>query len=228
MAFLPMLVGDSVRWVLDVVIHAVTLAAGAGVFVWLWRMGPVGYRVAAFPAAVATVAGAFPLIVIIVALLLVRKVSPGTYDLRKPEARRWIMAESLMLLVHRSFLRGTLEDFVLPRHLFYRILGARIHRSFFMGGEARILDPWVLDAGPNVVVGAFSVVCGHAIEGNTLLVKPVKLGRGATVGVRCVILPGADIGENAIIGAGAVVTKDTHVPANEIWAGVPARKIGER
>lgn len=37
------------------------------------------------------------------------------------------------------------------------------------------------------------------------------------------ILPGVTIGEGAIIGAGAVVTKD--VPAGETYAGVPARDI---
>ena len=38
-----------------------------------------------------------------------------------------------------------------------------------------------------------------------------------------IILKGVHIGNNVIIGAGSVVTKD--IPANEIWAGNPARKI---
>lgn len=46
------------------------------------------------------------------------------------------------------------------------------------------------------------------------------------VGVRAIILPGIHIGEGAVIGAGAVVTKD--VEPYHIVAGVPARKIGER
>ncbi len=40
------------------------------------------------------------------------------------------------------------------------------------------------------------------------------------------ILAGVRIGRGAVVGAGAVVTKD--VPAYEVHAGVPARKIGER
>ena len=40
------------------------------------------------------------------------------------------------------------------------------------------------------------------------------------------VLAGVSIGDGAIVGAGAVVTKS--VPAGEIWAGVPAKKIGVR
>lgn len=47
--------------------------------------------------------------------------------------------------------------------------------------------------------------------------------KGASIGSSATILCGVTIGENAIVGAGSVVTKD--VPANSIVAGVPARKI---
>ncbi len=47
------------------------------------------------------------------------------------------------------------------------------------------------------------------------------LKRGASIGANATILGGVTIGENAIVGAGSVVTRD--VPPNEIWAGNPAR-----
>ncbi|WP_313215745.1 acyltransferase [Soonwooa sp.] len=46
--------------------------------------------------------------------------------------------------------------------------------------------------------------------------------KGASIGANATILPGLTIGENAIIGAGSVVTKD--VPAGETWFGNPAKK----
>jgi len=47
--------------------------------------------------------------------------------------------------------------------------------------------------------------------------------KGASIGAASVILGGVTIGENALIGAGSVVTKD--VPANELWVGNPARFV---
>lgn len=50
--------------------------------------------------------------------------------------------------------------------------------------------------------------------------------KGATIGAGSTILPGLEIGENAMVGAGSVVTKN--IPSGEVWAGNPAiflRKI---
>lgn len=51
----------------------------------------------------------------------------------------------------------------------------------------------------------------------------VHVGKNCFLGARSIIMPGVTIGDNSIIAAGAVVTKD--VPPNEIWGGVPAKKI---
>ena len=52
---------------------------------------------------------------------------------------------------------------------------------------------------------------------------PVLIGDNVFIGAKCIILKGVTIGENSIIGAGSVVTKS--VPANQIWAGNPARFV---
>jgi acetyltransferase-like isoleucine patch superfamily enzyme len=52
-------------------------------------------------------------------------------------------------------------------------------------------------------------------------VEPTLIKKGASIGSGTTILANLTIGENAIIGAGSVVTKD--VPANTIAAGNPAR-----
>lgn len=43
------------------------------------------------------------------------------------------------------------------------------------------------------------------------------------IGTNSIIMPGVEIGENVIVGCGSVVTKS--IPPNEIWGGIPARKI---
>ncbi len=53
--------------------------------------------------------------------------------------------------------------------------------------------------------------------------RPIVLGRNVWLGVRVIVLKGVTIGENAVIGAGSVVTKD--IPADCVAAGVPARVI---
>ena len=53
--------------------------------------------------------------------------------------------------------------------------------------------------------------------------KPIKIGNDVWIGVNVTILPGVTIGENAVVGAGAVVTKD--VPDNAVVVGNPARVI---
>ena len=55
--------------------------------------------------------------------------------------------------------------------------------------------------------------------------KGVTVRRGGRIGAGAVILPGIEIGEDAVVGAGAVVTKN--VPARTVVVGVPAKYFGK-
>jgi maltose O-acetyltransferase len=57
----------------------------------------------------------------------------------------------------------------------------------------------------------------------SLVSKPVEIGRNVWIGAHAVVLPGIKIGDDAIIGAGAVVNRD--VAAGDVVAGVPAASI---
>jgi acetyltransferase-like isoleucine patch superfamily enzyme len=59
------------------------------------------------------------------------------------------------------------------------------------------------------------------VIGTDLVIKPVRIGSWADIGVNAVILPGVSVGKGAIVGAGAVVNRD--VPDFAVVAGVPAR-----
>ena len=61
----------------------------------------------------------------------------------------------------------------------------------------------------------------HVLQRN----KPIHIGENVWFGSGAIVLPGVTIGDNSIIGAGSVVTKD--IPANVIAVGNPARVIRE-
>ena len=66
----------------------------------------------------------------------------------------------------------------------------------------------------------------HDLKEKTIVkCLPVYIKKNAWVGARTIILPGITIGENSVVGAGSVVTKD--VPANTIVVGNPAKVIRE-
>jgi acetyltransferase-like isoleucine patch superfamily enzyme len=63
----------------------------------------------------------------------------------------------------------------------------------------------------------------HPDERSALLTKPIRIRQKAWIGAGATILPGVTVGENAVVAAGAVVTRD--VPDNAIVGGVPAKII---
>ena len=77
--------------------------------------------------------------------------------------------------------------------------------------------------GPNTVVmdcsGHTLTNRGHPDELDSLTAEPITIGNDVWIGYGCIVLPGVNIGDGAVIGAGSVVTKD--IPANCMAAGNP-------
>lgn len=74
--------------------------------------------------------------------------------------------------------------------------------------------------GPHVTV----VTDNHDFDNRYVLkCKSIRICKNAWIGANATILPGVTVGENAVVAAGAVVTKD--VPANTVVGGNPARVI---
>ncbi len=94
--------------------------------------------------------------------------------------------------------------------------------SIVLGNKVNIQDGVVVHCtfqktktiiGNNVSVGHNAIVHGCIINDDVL------------IGMGAIIMDEAFIESGSIIAAGAVVTKGTHVKKNELWAGVPAKKI---
>ena len=83
---------------------------------------------------------------------------------------------------------------------------------------------------PNVVITTTNHTINPELrEKRMQYVKPVHIGKNVWIGSGAVILPGVTIGDNSVIGAGSIVTKD--IPANVVAVGNPCRvlrEIGER
>ena len=66
---------------------------------------------------------------------------------------------------------------------------------------------------------------GHSLDGKEDIGKPIHIGNHVWIGSKCIILKGVTIGDNAIIAAGTIVTKD--VPPNVLFGGNPGRVLRE-
>ena len=83
-----------------------------------------------------------------------------------------------------------------------------------------------IDVGDDVFIGPNVTFTNDPFPRSRCRVEKLlvtKVGKGASIGANATILPGILIGNDAMIGAGSVVTKD--VPAGEVWFGNPASFI---
>ena len=105
----------------------------------------------------------------------------------------------------------------------FRCMGVRIGNNVFIGKYTLIDDTFpeliTIEDNANISFGV-TIVAHDASNKN---VARVWVRRGAYIGTRSIILPGVAIGENAVVGAGSVVTKD--VEAGTKVAGVPAKVL---
>lgn len=95
----------------------------------------------------------------------------------------------------------------------------------YLDARALVLEDFV-GLGPGVkILGSVHTgePAAEPIIRTDLEIRPVRVCRGADIGVNATILAGVTVGERSIVGAGAVVTQD--VPAGATVAGVPARVL---
>lgn len=131
----------------------------------------------------------------------------------------------------RRLLGSVGEHFVI--HSPFRCdFGFNIHvgENFIGNFNLSILDEAEVRIGDNVMIGpnCSLITITHDLDpeerGKGLMqAKPISIGDNAWIAANVVVLPGVNIGANAIVGAGSVVTRD--VPPDVIVAGNPARII---
>lgn len=106
----------------------------------------------------------------------------------------------------------------------------KIGKNFYANHNLIILDPAKVEFGDNVFIGpncAFYTP-EHPLDALTRnsgveYAKPIRVGNNVWFGGNVVVLSGVNIGDNVVIGAGSVVTKD--IPSNVVAAGNPCKII---
>lgn len=105
----------------------------------------------------------------------------------------------------------------------------RFGRNVFVNHGCTAMDFGGIDIGDDVMIGpnVQLISSGHpldpAIRRSQITTAPIRIGRGVWIAAGATVLQGVTVGEDAVIAAGAVVTKD--VPARTLVGGVPARVI---
>jgi len=136
--------------------------------------------------------------------------------------QRDVLVSLLGKVGHGSFIEP-------PFHCTYgrnTYLGDQVYLNFSCviidNNEVHIGDRCMIGPAVQIYTAAHPLQAEPRIQGCEVA-KPVRLDDNVWVGGGAIILPGVCIGRNAVVGAGAVVTRD--VPASTVVAGNPARVI---
>ncbi|MFI1153334.1 Pls/PosA family non-ribosomal peptide synthetase [Streptomyces sp. NPDC020817] len=151
------------------------------------------------------------------ARLLLRGVKAGRYPRGGSVHLRLWTAERLAEYVGATSLTGSwLERYA-------RALGAKVGPEVDLHSLPPVTG--MLKLGRGCAVESEVDLCGHWLDGDRLMIGPVKVGTGAVVGTRSMLFPGARVGKRAEVAPGSAVVGT--VPTGQRWAGAPAVKLGK-
>lgn len=105
----------------------------------------------------------------------------------------------------------------------------RIGRNVFINQHCTLYDLGGIDIGDDVMIGpnVSLITSGHPLDPaqrrSGVTARPISIGKNVWIGAGATVIAGVTVGENSVVAAGSVVTRD--VPANTLVAGNPARII---
>ncbi|MEU9154394.1 Pls/PosA family non-ribosomal peptide synthetase [Streptomyces sp. NPDC048417] len=151
------------------------------------------------------------------ARLLLRGVKPGRYPRGGSVHLRLWTAERLAEFTGATALTGSwLERYA-------RALGAKIGPEVDLHSLPPVTG--LLRVGRGAAVESEVDLSGHWLDGDRLVIGPVRIGAHAVVGTRGILFPGARVGKRAEVAPGSAVTGQ--IPTGQRWAGAPAVKLGK-
>jgi hypothetical protein len=135
----------------------------------------------------------------------------------KPFRGNWFSLESIPWYYHNALtqlVRYTVLDMFTPTPfnlLFYKMMGMKIGKGTFIN-TSNISDPGLIELGDYVTIGGSAHIFAHYAQKGFLIVSPVKIERGAMVGLKASIMGDVIIGENASVAAHELVLPKSRIP----------------
>ena len=152
---------------------------------------------------------------------------PGVYDYsyRDKTSFKWIL-----ICVLYTPVRKILEIFPMGfmKNVYYRLLGMKIGDNTLVGGT--VMDPCLTEIGDNCTMGLYVVIYGHihVYEDEKLILGRTKIGNNCVIGAGAIIMPGAVLEDNVTLAAGALVTKGQVLEKGKMYGGIPAKEIATK
>jgi acetyltransferase-like isoleucine patch superfamily enzyme len=114
------------------------------------------------------------------------------------------------------------------KRLLLRRTGMKVGKGVAVGLDVQfdIFFPELIELGENCVLGYGATILAHEYLIKEYRTGRTRIGRSAVIGVNSTLLCGVDVGDGAIVAAGALVADD--VPAGAAVGGVPARAMRVR
>lgn len=122
--------------------------------------------------------------------------------------------------------RITLERDIFTRNNDYILVDGghlKMGKNIFLNNNVSITCLDCIELGEGCTIANNVVIVDHDHNEGGFETKPIKIGRNVWIGANAVILKGVNIGDNAIVAAGSIVTKD--IESNTLVAGVPAKVL---
>ena len=138
----------------------------------------------------------------------------------KPFRGNYFSLASIPWYFHNAFIyvvRYTFLEFFTPTPLnilFYKMMGMKIGKHSHIN-TTNISDAALIEIGDKVTIGGSATIFAHYASKGYLVVEPVKIKDGATVGIKATIMGDVEIGERAMIGPHDVVMPKSRIPAAE-------------
>jgi acetyltransferase-like isoleucine patch superfamily enzyme len=107
---------------------------------------------------------------------------------------------------------------------FYRGMGCRIGRDTFIL-TTRLWDVDLIEIGDGCLIGGNVAVNAHVISHGKGALRRVRIGNGVTIGADTLVLPGAQIEDQVVVGAGSVVPLGARLERCGVYEGVPLKKV---